>query len=135
MRKIFLLGAAGLIVLVLFIIGITTLQKHSAQSAARVTSDSFVADILANKASDSYQFFTDYTKQGLTQDEWAVQVQKLSSFFTGAKPSYQGATASSSSNLITYTIRGSDGTYTFSIVLGKPAKTLQVQSFNSQLKG
>lgn len=134
MRKILVIVVLGLILLLLGMAGLSALQSHRQQSAIRAVSDTFVADVLAGKSNDSHALLANDTQGSTSTDAWIAQVQKLSSFFKGSSAQYQSLTKSSSIQLVTYSITGSDGVYKLSVILVQQAKVWRVQSFTSELK-
>ena len=134
MRKMLLLGFGAVIVLFVIAVGVSGLQKHDARSGAQKVSDAFVSDILANKYDASYNMFSDSAKQSTSAIDWQNEVNHLSVFFYGKKPTFQSIDTSKSFQSASYSITGLDGNYTFSAVMVQNDKSWQVQSFDSQRK-
>ena len=134
MRKVLVIVVVGLILLLLGTVGISALQSHMQQSAIRKVSDTFTTAVLAGNSTASYAVLTDNTQNGTSVSDWDAQVQKLSSFFKGSSAQYQSFAKSSSVQLVTYSIAGSDGNYKLSVTLIQQAKVWRVQSFTSELE-
>lgn len=133
MRKILLWTGVGIVALVIVFVGIAALQEQSHQNQRKKLANTFVQDVLAGNADDSYNLFSTSAQNTQTTDDWNAQVSKLSSFFKGKSPHLDKINTTQNSTEVDYSITGKDGNYIFTVTLVTSKAGLQVQSFTSLL--
>jgi hypothetical protein len=134
MRKALLYALFAIILFLGLALGVSAISNHVHHSAAQKTSDLFVSEVLAGDANASYKQFTNASQQAITQVNWQAEVNNLNNFFKGSSPHLQNMKDSGNFELATYALDGSDGKYTFTVVLSKSSSAWQIVSFTSRLQ-
>ena len=117
------------LVIVISLTLISQLHQHQIQGIA----NTFVGDVIAGDAANSYQLLTPDSQTKNSQDNWTQTVTKLSAAFKGQRPRLQKVSVINSFAFVNYTISAADGTYILKTSLTQVNKKWLVQSFVSQL--
>lgn len=133
MRKKLVIALLVLGAVLLLVFGTKYITGLSKKSGAQNTSDSFVQTLLAGNSTDTYNMLAPSTQSGLGRDDWQATVTKISSFFRGAQATLVNSSHGPTLYLFEYSIQGSDGTYTFSVLTSREKDAWAIRSFNSSL--
>jgi hypothetical protein len=134
MRRLLILLGAGVVGIFIIIAGVSAISANQRTQREKKVATTFVNNVLANNAQGSYAMFSDTAQNIQGADDWAGQVEKVSSFFKGTSATYQTITTENSYQLATFTITGSDGKYLMKVQL-EPGKTGPlVRAFTSELQ-
>jgi len=127
LRKIAVWVIIGLIILA---VGSFTFKKTQSAGLNK-TADTFTNYVIDGDAKSSFALLTQAAqKQNSYDATWTPFVNRMHTVFANQKPVYVSTAQSGNYSIITYSIAGSDGKYTFTLALLKQGEW-KVESFTS----
>ncbi len=136
-RKRLIVIVAAIVILGLMLAGIFLFgPKSKGSGGAKRVSDTFIKEIVAGQADESYQLFSSSSKAYTTSDSWKATVSRLKTSFTGDAADIETVQPKTTEKIevhtFKYRITGTDnGNYILSVYITNADGPWHVLQFNS----